>query len=138
MVTLAAAAAVTAAFATARGLLLTTARRFLFATTGRLFLGTAARRFAAAATVVVEQTAVAAAAAVAEETAMAAAAAMTTERVRLRFQADQNDGHGRQSQYQLQYIALHQKYLQTHGQKVETINRVVIARWTTNEDLRSC
>jgi hypothetical protein len=131
---------------------LATAGRLLFATAGlRLFLllfaaailllFTSARCVAAATTVTMEQAAVAttaAATATTEETAMAAAAAVATEGVRLRFETDQNDGHCRQSQYQLQYIALHQNTSKHMDKKLERSTVVVIARWTTNEDLRSC
>ena len=92
----------------------------------------------------VEQAAVAAAATAAamataaEQTAVAAAAAVATEGVGLRFETDQNDGHCRQSQYQLQYIALHQNTSKHMDKKLERSSVVVIARWTTNEDLRSC
>jgi hypothetical protein len=92
--------------------------------------------------VTVEEAAVAAAATVAAAakeaaTAMAAAAAVT-EGVRLRFENDQNDGHGHQSQYHLQYIALHQNTSKHMDKKLERATVVDIARWTTNEDRRSC
>ncbi len=56
------------------------------------------------------------------KTAVATAAAVTTVATKshgLRLETDQNDGHCRQSQHHLKHIALHQKYLRTHGQKVE-------------------
>lgn len=56
---------------------------------------------------VTEQAAVAAATAIAPA-ATAAAAAVVAKGVRLRLETDQDDGHGRQSQYHLQYIAFHQ------------------------------
>ena len=130
------ASAVAAALATTTGgLLLTTAARLLFATTRLLFFATAARllfasarRVTAATTMTVEQaavTAVAAAATAAEQAAVAAAAtpaAVAAEGVCLRFETDQNDGHGRQSQSQLQYIALHQN-TSKHMKKIGPIDR---------------
>ena len=70
--------------------------------------------------------------------AAVAAAAAVAEGVRLRFETDQNDGHCRQSQYHLQYIALHQNTSKHMDKKLERSTVCVIARWTTNEDRRSC
>jgi len=58
-----------------------------------------------------------------------AAAAAMTKGIGLRLETDQNDGHGRQSQHQLNNIALHQITSETRGQKwndkfVSTIARV--------------
>ena len=73
----------------------------------------------AAAATAAEEAAVAAVAATAEQAAAVAAAAAVAEGVRLRFETDQNDGHGRQSQYQLQYIALHQNTSKHMDKKLE-------------------